>query len=363
MSKLKFATEDFVLDPEFRKWVLSPNEGDKIFWEDYLRKNPSKYKDIELARKILLNLARRSTELSGARIEQAWENISQAIDQVDSDIVERKVVPLNSLSTMIKHERYYRPYSKFHQLYRMAGILIFALALAVLANLLKPKEPVKMIVMPKIYEEHSTPAGVKSNLVLQDGSKVILNSGSTLRYIKSFEEDQRLLELKGEAYFEVSEDSLRPFMVQTGSVTTTALGTSFNISAYENEELDISLLTGVVEIDIQKDHSEKIKLAPGEALRVNLKKQESQKYDFDESKLMAWTRKTILFDHTPITRIKRVLENWYGVQIGFSNSPDKNLIVSGVFRDQALENVLEGLSYSARFEYSINNDEVTLTFK
>ena len=363
MSKTEYTAEDFVLDPEFRKWVLSPNETDNAYWEEYLRKNPSKYQELTLARKILLNIAREAHEVSEDRIENAWENIAQAVDKMDPRSLERKAIPLNALSTIKRHEQNYRSYSEYHQLYRMAGMLLFAFALALTVSLLQPKEQVEIVEAPIIYEDHYAPPGVKSSLTLQDGSKVILNSGSTLRYIKNFEPGQRVLELVGEAYFEVAKDSLRPFMVQTGSVTIKALGTSFNISAYENEELDISLLSGLVEVDLNMDRLEKINLIPGEELNVNLKNQKIRKRSFDDDKLLAWTRKTIIFDHTPIARIRRVLENWYGVQIGFANSPAKDLIVSGIFRDQTLENVLIGLSYSTRFEFDIDKDKVTLTFK
>jgi ferric-dicitrate binding protein FerR (iron transport regulator) len=167
----------------------------------------------------------------------------------------------------------------------------------------------------------------------------------------------------GEAYFEVAKDSMRPFKVRTGKITTTALGTSFNIKAYGNEKMDISLLTGLVEVRMEMGQSEKVNLIPGEALNINLEIQKYQKRQFDEAKLMSWTRKTILFDHAPIAEITRVLENWYGVEIKFINPPNKDLMVSGAFKDQTLENVLEGLSYSARFEFEIQKDQVNITFK
>ena len=361
MSKLEYTVEDFVLAPDFRKWVLSPDAGTKTFWEHYLKKNPSKYQDIVLARKLVLNMARKSYTVSEDRIESAWEKIDQATGEMD--VPEGKVVPLNSYSTLRKHEKEYRVFSQNQQFYRIAGILLLVFALAITVNTMQPREPELVVEIPVIYEEHYVPPGVKSNLTLQDGSKVILNSGSTLRYIKNFESDQRELELIGEAYFDVAKDTLRPFMVKTGAITTLALGTSFNIRAYENEELNISLLTGSVEVDMKMEHHEKINLTPGVALNINLETQQFQKQGFDEEKLMAWTRKTIIFDHAPIVEITRVLENWYGVEISFSNRPDKDLVVSGIFRDQTLENVLEGLSYSARFEFKIDNDQVNLTFE
>lgn len=358
MSRLEYTVEDFVLDPDFRKWVLSPDAHANTYWEEYLKKNPSKYRDIKLARTLVLNTGRPTYPVSEDRIESMWKNIDKATREMDT--VDRKVIPLNSYSTLQKHEREYRVYSQNHQLYRIAGILLFVFALAIAVNSMQPPEAELVVDTPVIYEEHYAPPGVKSNLTLQDGSKVILNSGSTLRYIKNFEGDQRELELVGEAYFDVAKDSLRPFMVKTGVVTTKVLGTSFNIRAYENEILNISLLTGSVEVDME--HHQAIGLFPGEALSINSERQ-FQKKRFNEEKLLAWTRKTIIFEHTSITEIRRVLENWYGVEIHFANRPANDLIVSGVFRDQTLKNVLEGLSYSARFEFTIKKDQVTLTFK
>ena len=363
MSKLEYTVEDFVLDPDFRKWVLSPDAEANTYWEEYLKKNPSKYRDVKLARTLVLNVVRPTSRVNEDRIESTWKNIDQATKQIDRDILDRKVVPLNSYSTLQKHEREYRVYSQNHQFYRVAGILLLAFTLAIAVNIMQPHKQELIVEIPVIYEEHYAPPGVKSNLTLQDGSKVILNSGSTLRYIKNFEGDQRELELIGEAYFDVAQDSLRPFMVKTGAITTRALGTSFNIRAYENEELNISLLTGSVAVDMETDHHKTFDLLPGEALSIDPRQQQVRKQRFDEEILMAWTRKTIIFEHAPITDIKRVLENWYGVEINFANRPAKDLIVSGVFRDQTLENVLEGLSYSARFEFNIEKDQVTLTFK
>ncbi len=363
MSKFDYTVEDFVLDPEFRKWVLSPEGSVKSYWEEYLKKNPSKLNDIKLARKILLNMARNSSEVSQSRLDAAWQKIDKAVREIHTDTLEKKVIPMDSRSTIKRHEYGFRSYSKHHQLYRMVGILALAFMLAVLANIVLPQAPVQLIEAPMIYEEHIAPPGVKSNLTLQDGSKVILNSGSSLRYIKNFEADQRVLELVGEAYFEVAKDSNRPFKVRTGSITTKALGTSFNIRAYENEDMAISLLTGLVSVDLNMDQPEKVNLFPGEALNISLDRQQFHKQGFKEEKLMAWTKKTILFDHAPIAEITRVLENWYGVRIEFTNRPNKDLEVSGLFRDQTLENVLEGLSYSARFEFDIKQDQVTITFK
>src|SRR5690554_1628265 len=120
MSKLEYTVEDFVLDPDFRRWVLSPDKATKTYWEAYLGKNPSKYQDIDQARKLVLNMARKSHTVSENRIEAAWKNIDKATGDMEAEIFGPEIIPLNSLSTLKKQEREYRVYSQNHQFYRIA---------------------------------------------------------------------------------------------------------------------------------------------------------------------------------------------------------------------------------------------------
>lgn len=364
MCKKEYKAEDFVLDPDFQKWVLHPDSASKSYWNTFLKNNPEKYQEILLARKLVMNMSRKSMDVGEERLDQTWGNIEQALNNIKVADRDKKVIPLDSSSTLKKYgHRNPIVYKKSMPFYRWVGILVVAFSFAIVANLFFPQPVPQVAELPLIYEEHDAPPGVKSNLTLQDGSRVILNSGSTLRYIKNFEAHQRILELEGEAYFEVAKDPQRPFKVITGPVTTQAIGTSFNIRAYKDESLDISLLTGLVAVQVNMDESRELNLEKGEGLQIDLEKQEVLRVDFDEALLLAWTRKTIVFNQAPMPEVTRVLENWYGVKVQYTNRPSRNLEVSGTFQDQTLKNVLEGLSYSARFDFTINKDEVVLTFK
>ncbi|MEX2569379.1 MAG: FecR domain-containing protein [Cyclobacteriaceae bacterium] len=365
MSKTEYTVEDFMLDPEFRSWVLSPDEEAKAYWEDFLQKNPGKYKEVELARKTLLNLSRNVSEISENRIEDIWSKIDKVINDPKEEKAERRIMAISSESTLRRFsDRQPRGYyQSSQQFYRVSGILVFAFSLGLLFNLTQQPTAHAPMEAPLVYEQHEAPQGVKSNLTLQDGSKVILNSGSTLRYVKNFQPDKRELFLTGEAYFEVVKDSLRPFIVKTGPVSTTALGTSFNISAYENESHVVALLTGRVNVTLNFEESHLIDLYPGEALNVEVENMAHRKHRFQEEKVLAWTRKTILFEQTPMEEAIRVLENWYGVKIEVHNRPGRGVLLSGKFVDQTLKGVLEGLSYSARFDFQVDKDRVTLKFE
>ena len=135
--------------------------------------------------------------------------------------------------------------------------MIFAIAFGAFSSWFFTDLPIPENKAPLIvFEEHTTVPGVKSHLTLSDGSQVILNSGSELKYLKNFEKDKRAIFLKGEVFFSVTKDASRPFIVHTLETTTTALGTSFNVRAYKGESIDVSLLTGKVAVN-KEDSMEK----------------------------------------------------------------------------------------------------------
>lgn len=363
MDISKFAAEDFVLDKEFRLWILKPNLEANIIWDNLLSENPNQLKNIRIAREIILNLSFKDQKLSEKESWEIWQAIDRKIDGLEPEEKEIKIVPLSSGSTLRRYDNYFIEVSQPSQIYRVAAILALALGVSILANLIFPNSrPIELDPI-LVYEEYSTPPGVKSTLTLHDGSKVILNSGSSLRYLKNFEADRRILYLTGEAFFEVMKDSLRPFSVITGDVVTTALGTSFNISAYQNEDVNISLLKGKVAIEVPKIDPNSVILERGEALQVDLKNVKVFKGFFDVDLEIGWTQKKIIFEKVKLNEAIRIIENWYGVKFIFQNKPEPTLLLSGIFQDETLENVLEGLSYTARFDFKINEDIVTIKFK
>ncbi|EPR67031.1 hypothetical protein [Cyclobacterium qasimii] len=82
MCKKDYKTEDFVLDPDFQKWVLHPDTESKIYWNTFIKNNPKKYTDILLARKLVLNMSRKSTDIQEEKLEQTWKNIDHAINNI-----------------------------------------------------------------------------------------------------------------------------------------------------------------------------------------------------------------------------------------------------------------------------------------
>ena len=358
MDISNWTVEDFVAHQGFVDGVLRPNTESSRYWEGLLEKNPQKKEHAKQAREIVLRM-RTANQMTDQDKEELWGRVQ---DQILADTSHR--LDKDMLSKAGLREKKVRKTASVTvpQVYRVAAILCLAVGLSWIVNLSKLNEEVVVHPNPPVYVEHRLPAGVKSSWTLPDGSKIAMNAGSSLRFIKGFENDRRVLHLEGEAYFEVQKDSLRPFIVYTGKVSTTAIGTSFNISAYKPDSVNVYLLTGKAVVADSVNQDQQIFLEKGEAA-TRVSSGAISKQTFNEEEVMAWTKGIIIFDKTPINVAIATLENWYGVTFELQNLPPDGLTVSGKFDNEQLKNILEGLSYSARFFFEIEDKKVTIRFQ
>jgi len=206
------------------------------------------------------------------------------------------------------------------------------------------------------------PRGVKSQIQLPDGTHVWLNSASSISYQVDFSDSTRLITLNGEAFFEVVKDSLRPFMVKSGDVTTTALGTAFNVNAFKEDEIQVSLHEGKVSVSKVNDEATTI-LLPGQ--QANVDRSGFSVHSFDGEEVLAWKDGIIYFNNTGFDKMLSTLEKWYNVSFQIENltaEKRKQIRVTGKFKNQTLVNVLKLLGHSVHFEYTIDQKNVTLRF-
>lgn len=210
----------------------------------------------------------------------------------------------------------------------------------------------------------SVPKGQKSKISLPDGSIVFLNSESSIKFMDNFEVN-RTIHLYGEAFFEVAKDENHPFEVITDNLVTTALGTSFNIKAYENSsKIEVSLATGKVIIAESISNSQ-IEIKPGEGISYLPTKGELELQTVDIKSVLNWKDGILQFEKLPLPEVIEILERWYGVEIEIIGSnPSKTVKCTGTFKpNEYLSNVLDALGHSIEFNYKINQKKVTLDFK
>lgn len=193
----------------------------------------------------------------------------------------------------------------------------------------------------------STPRGGQYRVVLPDGSKVWLNSASSLRFPAAFTGPARQVELDGEAYFEVARKENKPFRVLAGGVKIAVLGTRFNIMSYANEgSVKTTLLEGSVEVS--KGAASAL-LKPGQQASVNNRIQIRQA---DPEEVLAWKNGEFYFNAADLKSIMRLLERWYDVEADMDSMPDRRF--NGVIsRDVNLSQVLKMLELTSPVRFKI----------
>ena len=172
------------------------------------------------------------------------------------------------------------------------------------------------------YITINNPSGQIQRVTLPDSSTAWLNASTTLRYAKSFEAHRELI-LEGEAYFEVTHDPSHPFRVDAGGVQTTVLGTRFNIKGYSSRNsTTVSLISGKVKITESKNDI--AMLDPSTQLLYNRTNKLAQTLPLDTNSVQAWRQGKLQFQGESFAEIANALENWYGVNIIFSNPSMQN---------------------------------------
>ncbi|MBK6264017.1 FecR domain-containing protein [Marivirga sp. S37H4] len=167
-------------------------------------------------------------------------------------------------------------------------------------------------------------------LILSDGTKVWINSESTLKYPANFGTESRVVELSGEAYFEVAHENNRPFQVITGNQTIRVLGTSFNVTSYPNEETTSTLLKG--KIQIETDKNDTAILFPGNQAIYHPKKQELFQKQVNVEHFIAWKNGLFYFKDQPLDHIMEVLSRWYSIEVVYKNPEKKNIRFTGTLK-------------------------------
>ena len=172
------------------------------------------------------------------------------------------------------------------------------------------------------YNKVNVPRGGEYQLMLSDGSKVQLNSMSSIRFPVQFAQDCRLVELEGEAYFEVSKTG-QPFIVQTKGMKIEVSGTTFNISAYANEEYQTTLVSGSVKVQTENGSNRILK--PSEQACITPGSNQINVRNVDTAFYTSWIHGKINFKDQRLDDIMKTLARWYDMDVVYENEATKEL--------------------------------------
>jgi ferric-dicitrate binding protein FerR (iron transport regulator) len=245
------------------------------------------------------------------------------------------------------------------------------------------------VAVPEVtYSEIKAPFGSQSEVTLPDGSNVLLNAGSTLKYRNDFNTTNRDLSLHGEAYFKVARNPELPFFVKAGNINIMAVGTEFNIKAYDDEELiETTLVEGKVKITMEDTNDPKnnfIDLNPNQKA-IYIKETKSFSLDkvdatdpaepvptktiydnmlispkVDVNQVAAWTEGKLVIRGDALESLCMKLQRKYDVTFIFKDEGIKKYRFSGILLDETLEQVLSAIKLTAPIEYSISGKNVYL---
>ncbi len=210
----------------------------------------------------------------------------------------------------------------------------------------------------KVVLELATPLGGIYQITLPDGTKVWLNAGSSLKYPMSFAKNERRVSLEGEAFFEVTKDSARPFKVLSKGQEIEVLGTAFNVNAYpDNTAIKTTLVNGKVKLSNDKRYSEAIYLLPGQQ-STNTNNGKIQLENVDTAPFTAWKEGLFYFDETPLSDALQQIGRWYNVEVKYKGEVPQTHFYGRIKRSKPLRDVLDVLEEGGlRFELSKSDEK------
>ena len=180
--------------------------------------------------------------------------------------------------------------------------------------------------------------GQKAEFTLPDGSKVHLNGGSKLSYNAAYNGRLREVSLEGEAFFDVKQDKEKPFIVKTSVFDVEVLGTSFNVSAYDDEDMsEITLVEGKVKLSLNNSDDSPVYLTPSQ---------------------LAWKKGVLMFNAELIENVFQKIERWYGVSIHYESDNIIHDRFTGEFEALTIQEMMNILRMHYNFKYKIENNDI-----
>lgn len=201
------------------------------------------------------------------------------------------------------------------------------------------------------------PKGQRSAITLTDGTKVWLNAESRLVYPANFTAKNRIVTLQGEGFFEVEHNEESPFIVQTDLIHVTVLGTKFNVAAYPDETIFVTLTEGKVEVS-STENEDRVTLKPNEQASYSREDGLNVKKNIDADILRTWTSGELSYVNKTLAYIANDLQRRFNVSIVILDEELENeTFNSRVYGTATIEKVLDFLKETRRLDYRKNDDQ------
>ncbi|OCX52045.1 hypothetical protein BEL04_11095 [Mucilaginibacter sp. PPCGB 2223] len=303
-------------DESFLNYCLGKNAEDIRYWESWLKDNPGQREKIDEIKNLIILLGHEAKE-------------READEQYQ--LLRQRIVNPGKASEPLKLLRY----PAWLKVAAAAAILIFAAAgfyFTRMKSVQVNPVPINLVETPMI-KDHQL-------IKLADGSTVVLNANSRLKYPRIFNSSTREVTLLGEGYFDIRHDVSHPFIVHTGRFKITVLGTAFNIKAYNHEKkITVTVTRGKVSVS---DNAKVLGvITPDHQLSYNKEDNSIVQLPVNSAKTIEWQTRDLFLDDMTMQQAAKVLEQRFNVKIRFSSENVKKCRFTGTFiHGEKLEDIL-----------------------
>lgn len=294
----------------------------------------------DLEQRIVTQLNVRETESKEEQIAEAGRILSE-IETIDLRAAFIKV--------QNRIEEKARPIQWINILSRVAAVLFFPLLIVASWLFFKQQNQETNPVTKYAMQEITCPPGMRSQVILPDGSRVWLNAESTIKFSVPFPSESRTIQLSGEAFFDVVKNHQQPFFVCSDKVGVKVYGTRFNFKAYPKDpNIEVILEEGRIGLGVtNQGELNKTALIPGDRAvivkenhTVDIKNEKIDKY-------IAWHTGKLVFENTPMNEVALMLERWYGIEVIVKNPEIMDYSFTTTFDNESLFEVIELLEISS----------------
>lgn len=388
-------TDHLIHHPEFFEWVVRPTEALDQHWNQFLADNPSRKKEVEEAIFLIKNIIPKEKELSEDAVAKLWARIDsktssgksrtfhisrwvaaasillvlgisggiyfhlknddnnpinyQAIAKIEPTDNEVKLIFSDQTEEIISSKDIEIKYDANGEVLVNSDKRLTQK----LDQSAKGEEQLNQLVVPR---------GKRTNLVLSDGTKLWLNSGSRAIYPAVFNKKEREIFIEGEAYLEVAHHPSKPFYVVTNQIHVKVLGTKFNVSAYPDDAAaSVVLVEGSVQATVD---SKKVTMKPNQLLTYEKNTKMTELEETDVLPYTSWKDGWMYCEKESMEAIATKLSRFYNVRIEFKDIKSKELTLTGKL-DLKTEcaDIFKAISSTAPISYEIQNDVIILSNK
>lgn len=293
-------------------------------------------------------------------IKKVWEEYSLEKDRDDVDyetILDRIHHRINLLSVENQGAGKRKQKWSFIQVLARAAAILFLPVFSLLLYTYFTNDI--NLIQPTVtsWSEITTQPGSRINMQLPDGTDVWLNHGSKLKYPLKFSGSKRVVELSGEAFFEVYHDSNRPFLVEAGELGILATGTEFNVSAYPDDEtVEATLVSGKINIQQLLGNGamkQLYEVSPNQHASYRKEIKKLAILNGDPGKYISWKEDKIIFENDPIDEIFKRLGRWFNVDFQLEDQKLSEYTFTATFIDETLPQVLDLMELASPIAYTI----------